>query len=386
MIKKNILFITTRNPFSKTFSGDRLRANKIIKFLNKKANVHIFCSDIKDNSNLTNNYKLTLFSKDNLFLKFINTIFSILKIKPMQTSFFNSEELKNAVKKNSHKYDVIICHLIRSAEYVPKNFQGKKILEMTDTYSSNYKQTLQNINIFNPIIVLYALEMLLVKIYERFCLRFFDKIILISKKEFLRSLNILNNKKIIEIKNGVDQNSKAYNFKKNNDKIIFVGNIKYLPNKYACYNFARKVLPKINKIDPSIKFYIVGEISWIDKFILNCLKNTKTLGKVKNLEKIVKGSICGLANLNIATGMQNKILTYISFGLPVICSLKALKGFNYKRKNNGLLFYKNNKEFIDLIIKLKNKKKFSNDISKKVYLHSKKYDWEKTLKNYYKII
>ena len=132
MIKKNILFITTRNPFSKTFSGDRLRANKIIKFLNKKANVHIFCSDIKDNSNLTNNYKLTLFSKDNLFLKFINTIFSILKIKPMQTSFFNSEELKNAVKKNSHKYDVIICHLIRSAEYVPKNFQGKKILEMTD--------------------------------------------------------------------------------------------------------------------------------------------------------------------------------------------------------------------------------------------------------------
>ena len=387
MIKKNILFITTRNPFSDNFSGDRLRAIKIIKFLSKKENIHIFCTDNKKINNKTsNNYNFTIFLLDNFLLRFINTIVSIFKIRPMQTGFFSSEKLKKAVEKNSHKYDAIICHLIRSVEYIPKNFKGKKILEMTDAYSANYKQTLQNINIFNPLIVLYAIEMLLVKSYEKFCLKFFDKIVLISKKEIFKSLNIINNKKIVEIKNGVDKNNKLYSFKKNNNKIIFVGNIKYLPNKYACYNFVKKILPGINKIDSNIKFHIIGEISLLDKFLLNRYNNTKAMGRVSNLKKIIKGSICGLANLNIATGMQNKILTYISFGLPVVCSQKALKGFNQSEENNGLLSYNNDKELIKLIIKLKNKKKFSNNIAKKVYLHSKKYNWEKTLKIYNKII
>ena len=215
MTKKNILFITTRNPFSKNFSGDRLRAIKIINFLKKKENIHIFCIDSsKSNRSTSNKYSLIKFIPDNFFIRFINTIFSILRVKPLQTGFFNSQSLKEAVKKNCYKFDVIICHLIRSAEYIPKNFKGKKILEMTDTYSTNYKQTVTNMSIFNPLLILYIIEMFLVKSYERFCLNFFDKIVLISKQEILKSLNISNNKKIIEIKNGVDQNNKVYTFKK----------------------------------------------------------------------------------------------------------------------------------------------------------------------------
>ena len=41
----------------------------------------------------------------------------------------------------------------------------------------------------------------------------------------------------------------------------------------------------------------------------------------------MKNTICGIANLEIATGVQGKILTYMSFGLPVICSNKVAKNF-----------------------------------------------------------
>ena len=109
---------------------------------------------------------------------------------PMQNGFFYSSKIKKFVDLNYNNYDIIICHLIRSVQYIPEGFKGKKILEMTDTFSSNYKQTIKTMSIFNPLAIIYYLEKILVKKYEKFCLEFFDKIILVSKKEFLKSNNI----------------------------------------------------------------------------------------------------------------------------------------------------------------------------------------------------
>ena len=64
-----------------------------------------------------------------------------------------------------------------------------------------------------------------------------------------------------------------------------------------------------------------------DKFFLSSIKNVNCWGKQKSLDKFIKGSFCGLANLEIATGMQGKVLSYMSFGLPVICSKKTAHNF-----------------------------------------------------------
>ena len=44
----------------------------------------------------------------------------------------------------------------------------------------------------------------------------------------------------------------------------------------------------------------------------------------KFLDKIMKKALCGVCNLSIATGVQNKIFTYMSFGLPTIVSKNCL--------------------------------------------------------------
>ena len=60
----------------------------------------------------------------------------------------------------------------------------------------------------------------------------------------------------------------------------------------------------------------------------------KIFGKVKNLEPYLSNVICGLANLRISTGIQTKLLTYMSYGIPCICSecskkfMKSLIKFN----------------------------------------------------------
>ena len=88
--------------------------------------------------------------------------------------------------------------------------------------------------------------------------------------------------------------------------------MKYLPNKIACSNFIKKTLPKILKINSKFQFHIIGEISKFNKFVWGKNRSVQIHGKVKNLKPLLANSICGLANLNISSGIQTKLLTYMS--------------------------------------------------------------------------
>ena len=88
----------------------------------------------------------------------------------------------------------------------------------------------------------------------------------------------------------------------------------------------------------------MGEIYSLDKFS-SIDKDVKFWGPQAKIEKFIKGSFCGLANLEIATGMQGKILSYMSFGLPAICSKTA---YHF---NKNVISYSNEN---DLVEKIKN--------------------------------
>ena len=87
-----------------------------------------------------------------------------------------------------------------------------------------------------------------------------------------------------------------------------------------------------------------------------------------------------MANLEISSGIQTKILTYMSFGIPVISSNQVINNFdaiNYKYFPK----YKNQNELVNLIFKLKNNKVYSNGISKRSLQIIKKFKWENVLKS-----
>ena len=97
-------------------------------------------------------------------------------------------------------------------------------------------------------------------------------------------------------------------------------------------------------------------------------------------------SICGISNLKIATGFQNKIFTYISYALPAVISLKSSAGIKSFQISKELLIYKDKKKFIKHILQLKKDEKLSNKLSKNSYFKIKNFSWENTLKKYTKII
>ena len=384
---RKILFVTTRNPFTKRYSGDRLRSSQIIKYLSKKNKLDMVYTDELNNETVPDNsFKGNkFFFKRSLFLSLINSFLQLLRINPLQIGFFYSEKAHKFIENQHNNYDVIIFHLLRSIKHMPSNFTGKKILEMTDIYSDNYKQTFNQISFLNPFLYLYFLEYLLIKNYEKKCSDIFDKIVLVDNNNLNKSKHIFKDK-VVKISNGSFSQKKIFIFKKKNNKILFIGNIKYLPNKEACFYFVKKILPKINKKFPEIEFHIIGEISILNKVILMTYKNVKVLGTKKNLNNLIKNSICGISNLNIATGMQNKILNYMSYGIPTICSFKSFNN-SVLKKNKDLLVYKNDEQLINLIFKLKTNKSLSNKISNNGYKKVKtNFNWNLVLKKYSKII
>ena len=374
---KRALFISTRSPFSKKYSGDVIGSQKVIKTLKR-----IYSLDIVSLGNYEDLSKkdVFIFKSPFFLLKIFNVIKSFVNLDPMQYGIFYSGKMKKFINEKADSYDLIFFYHIRSSQYLPKNYKGRKIIEMGDLYSKNYNQTYKLLSIFNPLKYIYFLESFLIKKAEKKVFSNFDKIILFSKNE-IKKIDKSFKKKVCQINLSVNKFKDKFKFSKNNNKILFIGNLKYLPNYLAVNDFVKNVMPGIKHRFPLIKLEIIGEVKIYDKFFLSLNKDINCLGPKKKLDRFIKGSICGLANLKIATGIQGKVLTYMSYGLPVICSKKV--ALNFK---GSVLSYKSNREFINKLGMLKN----NFNISEKLRKNSKKlvnsFSQENINKSYLKVL
>ena len=157
---KRALFISTRNPFSRRYSGDIIGSKDVIKNLKK-----IYSLDIVSlgNSEDLSKKNIFIFKSPFFLFKIFNVIKSLINFEPMQYGIFYSNKMKKFIDENADNYDLIFFYHIRSSQYFPRYYRGKKIIEMGDLYSSNYNQTYKNLSIFNPFRYIYLLESFFVK-------------------------------------------------------------------------------------------------------------------------------------------------------------------------------------------------------------------------------
>lgn len=374
---KKILFITTRNPYSGRFSGDVIGSLKIINFLKKKNQVDVVTL-YRKKTELKK--KIIYFKSPNYFLKIFYVLHSLLRLKPLQFGLFLSKKMKAYVKKNAKRYDLLFFYHIRSSQYLPNNYKGSTVIEMGDLYSSNYYQTFCNLNIFNPLKYVYLIESILIKRVENRIFQSFNKIILFSKNE-IKKINKIFRKKIYNVNISIKSVQKKFTYSLKNNKILFIGNLGYLPNLLAVKDFINNSFFLIKKEIPDVKFLIIGDVSKLNKFFFSFKKDVIFLGQQNNIKKFIKNSICGLANIKIATGVQGKVLTYMSYGLPVVCSKKVASNF---KKNT--INYNNNNDLVKKIVNLKNNKKLSRKFSNKSLKFLKEFSEEKVCSKYLKIV
>jgi glycosyltransferase involved in cell wall biosynthesis len=325
--------------------------------------------------------------KTNILEKLFYMTYFFIRGKPLQVGYFFSYKMKREIEEIHKNYDCIIFHLIRGSEFLPNSFKGTKILEMTDVISRNYFQLYKKLSYYNPLKYIYFVEKYLMENYEKKIIKYFNYSVLVSNQD-LKFFTIKNKSKnkIKVITNGTNPKKRMYKFNKKNNDIIFIGNINYLPNKIACYSFIKNIMPELKNKGININFKIIGQASKLLRFSLNKFENVKVYSNVKKPENLCNNAICGISNLEVVTGVQNKILEYMQIGLPAVVSKKCFDNLKFK-KNHELLVYKNRNEFIKNIIKLKINKKFANKISRNSYQKIRtSFTWKDTLKEYNKLI
>ncbi len=173
---QKILIVSPKAISSQSFEGAQGRIFDIAKFLSKKNKIDFVCTSnnvFKKKGNLSFFNKIVVF-QISFISRIFNIIICILKLQPMQKGFFFSKKMCDFISENKDNYDTIIFHLIRSAQYLPDEFRGKKILEMTDLGSCNYDQIIKETSILNPLKYLYFLEKILLRRYEKKVSNLFD--------------------------------------------------------------------------------------------------------------------------------------------------------------------------------------------------------------------
>ncbi|EFD1021143.1 glycosyltransferase family 4 protein [Escherichia coli] len=381
---KKILVITPRFPYP-VVGGDRLRIYEICKVLAKYYSVTLvsLCENYLEMNYIVPDDKV-FSSVHRVYLpkwkSYLNCLLSLSSSKPLQVAYYQSKQLKKLVESMSESHDLVLTHLIRTAEYA-KNLNVKKILEMTDAISMNYSRISLLNNNAGLKGFIYHIERNRLNKYEKKIARYFDCNVLVSSidRDFLYANSNLDLCNTLVCSNGVDLSKFSYEFIPNGKKLVFIGNMYSAQNFDAAYWFAKNVLPIIRQYD-NYEFHVIGKIPTDGSRKLTRIPGVVVTGAVENVGEIARGALAGICSVRLAAGVQNKILEYMALGIPTITSSTGLEGL-FAEENVSVLVANKIDEYVNHILMLKKNANFAEMIARNAFCYVKEHhSWDEKLK------
>jgi sugar transferase (PEP-CTERM/EpsH1 system associated) len=110
--------------------------------------------------------------------------------------------------------------------------------------------------------------------------------------------------------------------------LVFTGQMDYRPNVEAVSDFANKVLPLVVQSRPEARFAIVGRNPSAAVRRLAERPNVTVTGMVPDVRSWLAAADVVVAPLEIARGIQNKVLEAMAMARPVVASAAAYEGIN----------------------------------------------------------
>lgn len=340
---RRVLLLTHRVPYPPD-RGDRIRSYNLLKLLSRKFEVALACvSDeevtVEQRQVLSQLTGQLAIQRTNKLVGRARGLAALAQGQAVTPSLFYDPRLAKTIVgwHAQQPFDAVLTFctgMIRYARMLthpahrPIAFARTRpihVLDLVDVDSQKWAAYAQNTA--GPMKWVYAHEARRLARIESGIEDRFDRISVISApeaetyREYLR-----DHPGLAVVENGVDLDYFAPRPDVASQTAVFVGVMNYKPNIEAVQWYAREVLPLVRRKLPHMRFQIVGKDPAPQVKALHHHEGVEVVGTVPDVRPYLEEASVVVAPLQVARGVQNKVLEAMACRRSVICSPQAANG------------------------------------------------------------
>jgi sugar transferase (PEP-CTERM/EpsH1 system associated) len=338
----NILLLTHRVPYPPD-RGDRIRSYHMLRYLSGRYRVYLGALTDETIADEAMNV-LQRLTVDQICapvgprMRWFNAACSIARGRTATEGLFASIALRSRVRSwaSAVRFDAVIafCSSMLQFANVPELATTPLIVDLVDVDSQkwiDYAMASHGLKKW-----LFDLESRRVRRLECSLPGRTAAITLVSDAEAELYRSFCPNAKTFAVSNGVDLDYFRPDFPAPYPRpwqCVFVGVLDYRPNVDGLVWFCEKVWPRILARKANAEFAIVGKNPASKVRQLGKLDGVRLIGSVPDVRPYIAESRVSIAPLQIARGIQNKVLEAMAMGKPVVATPEALEGLHI---DNGI--------------------------------------------------
>ena len=362
-----ILFLAHRIPFPPD-RGDKIRSHHLLKAVAALASVHV--ATLADDPNDWGcEGELAAISESHCLVGRTKPVWragieALLTGQPVSKTAFHDPALAAYVRRvlAERPIDTIVAFSSQMGQYIPDGFTGRVVYDFVDVDSAKFEAYAAKSHW--PMAWIHAREARLLRAEEARLARRSSVSLLVSPEEaalFAARLGPEDRAtcQVLGLRNGID----AVSFDPDlilpekrmlampGPRLIFTGQMDYAPNVDAALRVIRSVLPQVRKACPDASFHVVGRNPPPRLRQYHEQQGVYVWGAVDDIRTWLAGAHIALLPLEIARGIQNKVLEAMAMRLPVVLSTGASTGIA-AQDGRDFLICDEDSELAEAVIKL----------------------------------
>jgi len=347
-----ILFLSHRIPFPPD-RGDKIRSHHVLKELARLAPVHV-ATFVDDDSDLAAEAELAAISRSYRLARrtkplLVAGLEALARRLPVSLTAFHDSSLADYVAQLLATRPVTTIYVFsgQMAQYVPQDFAGRVIVDFVDVDSAKFDAYAAAKGLFGWI---DAREGRLLRGEEARAAARADVSLLISGAEaglFVERLpeQLRGTVDVRVLGNGIDSGffdpaavaAESRMLACPGPRLIFTGQMDYAPNVAAALRVIDGILPIVRRRLPEATFHVVGRNPARELLGRDGRDGCHVWGRVPDMRPWLKAADLALVPLEIARGVQNKVLEAMAMALPVVLTEGAATGIDAARGTDFLV-------------------------------------------------
>ena len=347
MKKEPLLFLCHRIPFPPN-KGDKIRSFNMLKELAKHYEVYLgaFVDDSYDWQYAS---KLDEYCQDvcllgqNKTLCKIKGLTAFLTGKAISLPYYYDGKMASWTSSTIKQHGIkkIFVYSSAMAQYAEPNMSDDAhlVIDFVDVDSDKWRQYSEGKSGISSWV--YGREYRKLQAYESKVAAIADHSLFVSPQEadlFKKQVPATVQPTVQGVLNGVDTaffdpEATLDEALDTNPDVVFTGAMDYWANVDAVVWFEKHVWPKIRTSYPEATFYVVGGNPTAEIKALDGKNGIVVTGRVKDVRPYILLSKVSVAPLQIARGIQNKVLEAMSMAKPVVATSMANEGIEADTAN-----------------------------------------------------